>query len=207
VHIDRYIILMVDSTLDSQVLTTFIDIGEGDKSLECNADQSDSDECDKVQNVVTSPDIEKNTNEEHLNGEQFSTTTKITPEKILPGLKLPRNADGWNEANLYFKIEFMNLPSPNDLGLSEYAKRIQHIIYDYFSSQYGTIAKNCNDQGKTSLCSKYSGMSCKKLKAALKRLKSITDSIVNSKEIRFVSRLIRQSLKKLALDRPHSFNL
>ena len=104
---------------------------------------------------------------------------------MLPGIKLPRTASEWEEANLFFKLQFeISGPIKN---LSEYTAHFQQTIYNYFASNFGTVS----NASSTGWFEKYNDMTIKNLKKSLHDLKKAANS---PDEIIFVSKLLRRKL-------------
>ena len=65
--------------------------------------------------------------------------------EVLPGLKLPKTASEWEEANLYFKLNF-DLSEPIS-NIDAYTSNIHKVIYDYFATNYyGTVSSSRNNE-------------------------------------------------------------
>ena len=110
-------------------------------------------------------------------------------KESIPGVKLPRSKQRWEDANLYFKVRLPIDSSTTIEDIDSYALNMQEIIYDYFASSEGTV--KTPEIG--SFGEKYKNHSVKQLKRELAVLKS---NKTDGDEIRFVSRLIRQSIKR-----------
>ena len=107
----------------------------------------------------------------------------------LPGIKLPRNDEEWEEANLFFLLNIdMSAPISD---INEFTTNLQQVIYNYFRDLYGTVEKDDVD-----MTSEYNSMSIKELKKELKELKQNNS---NDRDIKFVSKLIRYKLKPKAV--------
>ena len=59
-------------------------------------------------------------------------------ERVLKGIKLPKNKDQWNIANDFFIVALpVNDPIEN---IDDTVQTLQRIIYNYFKSNYGNVA-------------------------------------------------------------------
>ena len=122
--------------------------------------------------------------DEEQNEEEQTNSVK---ERVLKGIKLPKNKDQWNIANAYFKVALpVNHPIEN---IDDSVQTLQRIIYNYFKSNYGNVGSYIEEFSNT-----YDNMSRKLLKKALKQLKEKNDS--PEKEIVYVSKLLRSKFRK-----------
>ena len=99
-------------------------------------------------------------------GDENNASVKQSPTvfNVLPGLKLPKPVSGWEEANLYFRINIELLPSQTKL--SEYASALHELIYKYFADNQGTVC-DTNEMADV-LSAKYNSLSVRQLKKALR---------------------------------------
>ena len=90
-------------------------------------------------------------------------------ERVLKGIKLPKNKDQWNVANDFFKVALQ----VNDLikNIDDSVQTLQRIIYNYFKSNYSNVGSIIEEFSNT-----YDNMSRNQLKKALKQLKERNDS-------------------------------
>ena len=131
---------------------------------------------------------------DHESEEQdWEVPTTFLEEDIFPdiknGINLPKSDSQWLTANEYFK-SVLNLNPPitfQDLNSS--IKLLNDTIYDYFSTNYGQVQQAVDEN----LIMKYRDKTTKELKKALKDLKR---SDANLTEIKYVSRLLRDNLRK-----------
>jgi len=129
--------------------------------------------------------------------EDYSTVTASqegvsntqTARSVLPGVKLPRSTDRWEEANMFFKIAYPSTVTSNITDINTFAINLQDTIYSYFAQSEGTVKRQTT---KSNLDQKYKDCSIRQLKHALAKLKS---QKCDGEEIMFVSRLIRYKLK------------
>jgi len=89
---------------------------------------------------------------------------------VLPGIKLPKRKQQWEEANLYFKVNFLSLPCQGEI--STRASALQSMIYEYFAKTYGTIGED-----SAYMATKYQNKSCKQLKKIHMDLKTPNESV------------------------------
>ena len=131
--------------------------------------------------------------QDSVDGSVASELSEITnvhnlkdPIATKSGIKLPRSKQQWEEANLYFKLHIDSTENITDIhGTTRY---IQEMIYNYFAINYGVIKSSSNSD----FSEKYKNHLTKALKRALAKLKG---SHLNTQEIIFVSKLLRQKLK------------
>ena len=128
--------------------------------------------------VDNDPPDTDNTTEEQLN--------KLT---LLKGVKLPKNASEWECANDYFKLHLDYVTEITDVNLT--ITDFNELVYNYFSEKCGVINDTSVDND---LINKYRTHSKNKLKKTLNCLKGTTPR--NLREIKFVSNLLRQKLKR-----------
>ena len=127
--------------------------------------------------------VSEGSDEEHNEEEQIN----CVKERVLKGIKLPKNKDQWNIANDFFKVALsVNDPIEN---IDDSVQTLQRIIYNYFKSNYGNVGSNIEEFPNT-----YDNMSRNQLKKALKQLKERNDS--PGKEIVYVSKLLRSNFGK-----------
>ena len=111
--------------------------------------------------------------------------SSIDTPSVLPGIKLPKTDSEWEEANLYFCLNFdISVPISN---IDDFAMRFQQMIYSYFKNMYGVVKSDDMEIDK-----KYENRTVKELKKELKELKT---NLPNSDQIKHVSKLIRNKLK------------
>jgi len=107
---------------------------------------------------------------------------------LLPGVKLPRRKERWEEANIHFKITLPINPSEKIIDIDKYTENFQKEIYNYFTETEGNIMQ----KDKTDpFIVKYKQFTIKQLKRELAKLKT---NHMNGAEILYVSRLIRQQI-------------
>ena len=120
--------------------------------------------------------------------------------EINPGIKLPKSNEEWNTANAYFKSIFLNIKiQPNSLDST--IKYVSDSIYNYFKATCGTV--NSVNQSNE-FYSKYKDLTAKVLKQKLRKLKYHNDPLP---EIKYVSRLLRSSLKSKQTSSNSSVNM
>ena len=112
-------------------------------------------------------------------------------EKTLKGVKLPKNKQQWDTANLYFQ---QHIPYNLDISdINEIIVEFQTTLYNYFKINFGTINSDSSE-----LYKKYFKMSNWKLKKCRKIEKLKTPS--NEAEIKYISKMLRSKFKN-----SHSF--
>ena len=132
-----------------------------------------------MQDVYVSEESDEECNEQ----EQINSVK----ERVLKGIKLPKNKDQWNIANDFFKVALpVNDPIEN---INDSVQTLQRIVYNYFKSNYGNVGSNIEEFSNT-----YDNMSRNQFKKALKQLKESNDS--PEKEIVYVSKLLRSKFGK-----------
>ena len=102
----------------------------------------------------------------------------------MPGVKLPKTNDQWEQANLYFQ---QHLPYSN---VEQTINLVESTLYEYFHTNFGAVPKHQYDE----LTEKYQNMSNRKLKKCLNEEKQ--KHPVYEKEIRFISKLLRSKFNK-----------
>ena len=133
----------------------------------------------KMQDEYVSEESDEERNEEKL--------INSVKERVLKGIKLPKNEDQWNIANDFFKVALpVNDPIEN---IDDSVQTLQRIIYSYFKSNYGNVDSNIEEFSNT-----YDNVSRNQLEKALKQLKERNDS--PEKEIVYVSKLLRSKFRK-----------
>ena len=145
-------------------------------------------------NEDTNLDVHCNTSENEI--DEFPSLKK--------GINLPKSEGEWLTANEHFKLS-LNLNHPitsHDIFLSITA--LNDLIYNYFASNFGYVEGPPDD----ALVKKYENHTARELKKALKLLKSTNSNVT---EIKYVARLLRNSLRtnntnKSASTLDNSFN-
>ena len=101
------------------------------------------------------------------------------------GVKLPTSKKDWELANAYFhtKLQVSELSKGN---LDDVVNNFNDVIYDYFTSQYGTFKKD--DLLDRDLKTKSGNFSKNQLKKTLKDLKKETP--INERHVKYVSELL-----------------
>ena len=105
----------------------------------------------------------------------------------LNGVKLPSSKQGWEEANLYFRINIDM--STTITSVDSFAESLQLMVYQYFVDNVGLTSSNQNRP----LTDKYKDYTTKQLKRSLAELKK---NKMNGAEIIYVSKLIRLKIKR-----------
>ena len=106
-------------------------------------------------------------------------------------VKLPKSEADWDLANTYFKATLPCDQIPGN-NLDDTIKTFYNIVYEYFKNTCGTV--NANQEMNNLFQNKYKDSTKNQLKKILKELKSSQDKNVN--EIKFVSRLLRNNIRK-----------
>jgi len=104
------------------------------------------------------------------------------------GVQLPRSSQQWSIASDFFKAAFSNVPI-TDESLDHVIRKMNETIYDYVKENYGYVQSILNSP----FVHKYKDMSVTDLKKCLKQLKLKCEDI---NEIKYVSRLLRDRLRK-----------
>ncbi|ESO05416.1 hypothetical protein HELRODRAFT_171815 [Helobdella robusta] len=118
---------------------------------------------------------------------QHKSTSKITSH-LLPGIKLPKTKQQWEEANAYFHHKLNDLNNIEDID--SYALLLQNTIYQYFADTYGIL------KPKESTVVNVNA-DHRKLKKKLKNLKILgqnDNSFID--EIKCLSKLIRLKIHR-----------
>ena len=133
-------------------------------------------------------DLITETVEENNPGSEVEIDIEAIPNNLLkPGIKLPKNDKGWEQASDFFKTDV-----PSDLENSDVNTEIinfQSIIYDFFANSYGAV-----DTIHSEFDKKYIKSSKNELKKTLKHCKSSKPSPLQ--EIKYISRLLRNRYRK-----------
>ena len=113
---------------------------------------------------------------------------------------MPKSNEEWNTANEYFKCIFLNIKiQPNSLDFT--ITYVSDSIYNYFKTTCGTV-NSANESNE--FYSKYKDLTAKVLKQKLRNLKYHNDPLP---EIKYVSRLLRSSLKSKQTSSNSSVNM
>ena len=106
------------------------------------------------------------------------------------GINLPKSDAEWSTANSYFKFTLqLNAPIRVE-DLSSSITQLNNMVYNYFAENYGIVEKIPDK----ALVDKYKDHTVKDLKKSLKQLKL---SNTESREIRYVSRTLRNKLRNV----------
>ena len=113
---------------------------------------------------------------------------------------MPWSNEEWNTANEYFKSIFLNIKiQPNSLDST--IKFVSDSIYNYFKVTCGTV--NSANQSNE-IYSKYKNLTAKILRQNLRKLRYHNAPL---SEIKYVSRLLRSSLKSRITSSISSVNM
>ena len=104
------------------------------------------------------------------------------------GVKLPRNDNGWNEANAFFQAS-LSCDEVGNKPLDEVAVDLNNTVYNYFKENCGSV-KNAGDTDEA-LLNRFKDLSKAQLKRELKRLKSAGDEV---EAIKIVAKLLRNKI-------------
>ena len=131
--------------------------------------------------------------EENHPGSEIEIDIEIVPQNFLkPGIKLPRNDKGWEQAHDFFKNILHGDLENSDVNTE--IINFQSIIYDFFANSYGAV-----DTIHSEFDKKYINCSKNELKKTLKHLKSLKPFPLP--EIKYISRLLRNRYRKNILRR------
>ena len=108
---------------------------------------------------------------------------------VKKGINLPISEEQWLTADEYFKSILSLNPPITVQNLSSRFKLLNDTVYDYFSANFGQVARAPDE----SLIRKYEGKSKNDLKKSLKVLKQYANADIT--EIKYVSRLLRDILR------------
>ena len=137
--------------------------------------------------VSEKSDLTTETVEENNLGSEFEIDIETVPKNLLkPGIKLPRNDNGWEQPN-----DFLKNNQHGDLENSDVNTEIinfQSIKYDFFANSYGAV-----DTIHSEFDKKYINSSKNELKKTLKHLKSLKPPL---QEIKYISQLLRNRYHK-----------
>ncbi len=146
--------------------------------------------------------------EDISNNAQCNSNVEETHEEF-PLLKkgiinLPQNDKEWSTANEYFKFALNLNPPIRSQDFSSSIIWLNDVIYNYFADNFGHVESPPNRL----LVEKYKSHTTKELKKALKHLKSTNSDLT---EIKYVARLVRNTLRNVnnnltASNHDESFN-
>ena len=147
------------------------------------------------ENRSTTSNENNNTADQSNVNNHRETDHELTNVNCRPGLKLPKTPTQWNEANLFFHHAFFDILNTNAVigDLNEYVVSVQNKVYDYFASTCGVI----EEKSQSHLYDKYGNLSVNAMKSKLKKLKAQN---ANLEEIKFLSNLIRKTIKNAEID-------
>ncbi len=106
------------------------------------------------------------------------------------GVKLPKSAQQWKAAEDHFRGSLASREIPPNC-LSENIEEMNRSLYDYFAGKYGKE----NDKCPSELAERYKDKTKNDLKRILKTLKNSPPENVDSAEIKYVAKLLRQKIK------------
>ena len=103
---------------------------------------------------------------------------------------MPKSDDQWKAANLHFMVS-LPIYGINSSNINDAIKLMNSTVYNYFKEKFGYSEDFISDQ----LINKYKDMPKRSLKVSLKFLKQ---SQASPNEIRYVSRLLRNTTRTSA---------
>ncbi len=145
--------------------------------------------------------------EDISNNAQCNSNVEETHEEfplLKKGINLPQNDKEWSTANEYFKFALNLNPPIRSQDFSSSIIWLNDVIYNYFADNFGHVESPPNKL----LVEKYKSHTTKELKKALKHLKSTNSDLT---EIKYVARLVRNTLRNVnnnltASNHDESFN-
>ena len=145
--------------------------------------------------------------EDISNNAQCNSNVEETHEEfplLKKGINLPQNDKEWSTANEYFKFALNLNPPIRSQDFSSSIIWLNDVIYNYFADNFGHVESPPNRL----LVEKYKSHTTKELKKALKHLKSTNSDLT---EIKYVARLVRNTLRNVnnnltASNHDESFN-
>ena len=129
--------------------------------------------------------------EDISNNAQCNSNVEETHEEfplLKKGINLPQNDKEWSTANEYFKFALNLNPPIRSQDFSSSIIWLNDVIYNYFADNFGHVESPPNKL----LVEKYKSHTTKELKKALKHLKSTSSDLT---EIKYVARLVRNTLR------------
>ena len=120
------------------------------------------------------------------------------------GINLPQSDKEWSTANEYFKFALNLNPPISSQDINSSIVLLNDVIYNYFADNFGHVESPPDKL----LVEKYKNHTTKELKKTLKHLKSTNSDLT---EIKYVARLIRNTLRNtsnnlIASNHDDSFN-
>ena len=104
------------------------------------------------------------------------------------GINLPQSDKEWSTANEYFKFALNLNPPISSQDISSSIVLLNDVIYNYFADNFGHVESPPDKL----LVEKYKNHTTKELKKTLKHLKSSNSDLT---EIKYVARLLRNTLR------------
>ena len=116
-------------------------------------------------------------------------TMKIT-SPLKAGIKLPKSAQQWKAAEDHFR-EALPLREISPNCLNENIEQMNRSLCDYFVRKFGKE----NDRCPSELAERYKDKTKNDLKRILKTLKNSPPENIDTNEIKYVAKLLRQKIK------------